>query len=384
MGCASLFRRIFVDNFRCLSSFGLEPGQENLLLGSNGTGKSTLLDAIAQLVRVTTEGADVGTDRYEDTPETFSRNSLTRWDRRDQQRLELEVERNQHGIYHYELVIKHEDRPERSLIKSEKVSFEGRPLFAYENGSVHLFKKDGGPGPTFPFRGNRSFLPQIEERPETRDLIWFLDFLRGVLVLRLDSRRVSGVSHEEQTRLVGDGRNFASWFRHLAQESPEKLQPLFAALSNAIPGFKSLKLVSSGRGGRTRDLVMTQEASGRPYELDFSELSDGQRELIILYTLLEGLTAGQGCLFLDEPEAHVGLTEVQPWLVELRDRFSESVQVFVVSHHPEVIDYMAAGSPFWFERPDGGAARARLAPFDRESGLTASTQIANGLNGNAD
>jgi len=118
---------------------------------------------------------------------------------------------------------------------------------------------------------------------------------------------------------------------------------------------------------------------GTSYSVDFDELSDGQRALMVLYALLEGFEAATGCLLLDEPEAHVGLPEVQPWLVALDRRIEDHGQVFVISHHPEVIDYLAAAEPFLFERPDQGPARVRQVMFDRDSGLPASTQLARGL-----
>lgn len=140
-----------------------------------------------------------------------------------------------------------------------------------------------------------------------------------------------------------------------------------------------MKLLSSGGKGRARDLVAAMTTAGTTYDVYFDELSDGQRALIALYTLLEGVVPGHGCLLLDEPEAHVGLAEVQPWLVELDEKFENAGQVFVISHHPEVLDYLAASQPMLVERPDGGPARARLAQFDRDSGLTASQQLARGL-----
>jgi hypothetical protein len=53
--------------------------------------------------------------------------------------------------------------------------------------------------------------------------------------------------------------------------------------------------------------------------------------------------------------------------------------VFIISHHPEAIDFLAAGSAFLFSRPGGGPARAKPAEFDRESGLSASQQLSRGL-----
>ncbi|MFH1465085.1 MAG: AAA family ATPase [Pseudomonadota bacterium] len=365
-----MIRRVAIDNYRCFTNFEYEPQRINLLLGANGAGKSSFFDLLAGLVDLVRQGVEID--------DVLPTSSLTRWDARDQQRFELDVEGNG-GLYRYVLVVKHNLEMERPVIESEKVTRDGKTLFCYENGTVHLHNNDGRVGVKFPFRGNMSFLAQIEERPETKDLMWLLEFLGGVWALRLNAMDMERDSQEEQASLARDGSNFASWYRHLSQESPELLQPLWESLRPVVPGFQSLKLSSAGARGRIRELVAVMAAADTPYEVEADELSDGQRALIVLYTLLQGVVPGEGCLMLDEPEAHVGLIEIQPWLVELDDRFEERGQIFVASHHPEVVDYLAASHPVVFERPGGGPARARPAVFDRDSGLTASKQIARGL-----
>ena len=365
-----MIKRVAIDNFRCFVNFEFVPGRLNLLLGSNGSGKSSFFDVLTGVVDLIIQSADVN--------DLFPTSTLTRWDTRELQRIEVDVETSG-SEFHYELVVRHDRERDRSVIDSEIVKEGEKTLFSYADGQVHLHRNDGRPGASFPFRGNRSFLSQIEERPETVNLMWFLDFMESVLTLRLDARSMQNSSKDEEDALARDGSNFASWYRHVSQETPEKLQGLWGALKQVIPGFQSMKLVSSGGKGRSRDLVLSMAVDGQAYDLDFDELSDGQRALVALYGLLYGSDAKRACLLLDEPEVHVGLTEVQPWLVELDDKFGESGQVFVVSHHPEVVDYLAAAQPFVFERPSGGPARVREAIFDRESGLTASKQLARGL-----
>ena len=86
-----------------------------------------------------------------------------------------------------------------------------------------------------------------------------------------------------------------------------------------------------------------------------------------------------GTLLLDEPENYVGLQLIQPWLVELADAMRDEGQLFVISHHPEVIDYLAADHALLFERPGGGPTRVQHNPFDRNKGLKASELVARGL-----
>jgi predicted ATPase len=364
-----MIERIYIDNFRCFTNFEFVPKRLNLLLGANGSGKSALFEVITALVDVVVHSAD--------TSDAFPSDSRTRWDSRDTQRVELDVRLDgQH--FRHALVIQHDDEHGVATILRESVVGDGKTLFAYEDGNVHLHKNDGSKSVSFPLGGAKSFLSQIERRPETTELTKWLDFISDVWSIQLNTHTMTPTTRSEQPTLGRDGANFSSWYRHFAQENPDRLPSLGAALQSAIPGFQTLALVSAGERGRVRDLVARMSTGDKTYELYFNELSHGQRALIILYTLLEA-RGGEGCLLLDEPELHVGLAEIQPWLVELDSRFESQGQVFVASHNPEVVDYMAASDPFLFERPDGGPARVRPAMFDRESSISASGQLARGL-----
>jgi predicted ATP-binding protein involved in virulence len=44
-----MLQRIYIDNYRCFVDFEWRPGRRNLLIGDNGTGKTSLFDALAGL-----------------------------------------------------------------------------------------------------------------------------------------------------------------------------------------------------------------------------------------------------------------------------------------------------------------------------------------------
>lgn len=373
-----MITRVYIDNFRCFSNFEVKPDRVNLLIGNNGAGKSTFMDVLHSVVRFAVMGNAV--------EDEFPQNTLTRWDSRPTQRIELDVSANS-GTYHYLIELSHDLERETVKLQRETVKYDSRTVFLYDKGSVQLYNNEGKPGAKFPFRGTRSFLPQIEAHPENNHLASFLDFLRQVWLIKLNPTRINPESRVESEALDPDGFNFASWYRHLSQERPEYIDKLFQRLRQTLPGFHSLKTVSMGKGGQKRELI-AEFRFGKPeskYEVDFDDLSDGERATIILYCLLmdaEGGIDAEGntrTLLLDEPENYVGLQLIQPWLVELADAMRYEGQLFVISHHPEVIDYLAADCSLFFERPGGGPTRLRLDPFDRNKGLKASEFVVRGL-----
>jgi predicted ATPase len=367
-----MIKRVYIDNFFCFTNFEVRPDRVNLLIGNNGAGKSTFIEVLDGVVGLIVSGEAV--------EEAFSWKTRTRWDTRLTQRIELDISGNG-GTYNYFLELSHDPARQKVTLQREAVKYDSRTLFLYDEGMVQLHNNEGKLGTQFPYRGTHSFLSQIEARPENIRLTQFLDSLRQVWLVQLDLNDIDSESQLESERLETDGSNFASWYRHISQQYPESLSKLFKRLRKILPGFRSLKTVSTSKGVQKRQLVAAF-GFGDPeskYELDFDDLSDGERATIVLYCLLMDAEGEPRTLLLDEPENFVGLQLIQPWLVELADAIRDEGQLFLISHHPEIIDYLAADHSLLFERPGGGPTRVRQDPFDRDTGLKASELVARGL-----
>ena len=122
------------------------------------------------------------------------------------------------------------------------------------------------------------------------------------------------------------------------------------------------------------------DESKRKYELRLDEISDGQRALIALYSLVK-MASGLGyTLFLDEPDNYISLPEIQSWLIELRDACAADVpQAVLCSHHPELIDYLGGDCAVLLEREASGVTRTKpVARATGDSGLKLSEILARG------
>ncbi len=102
-------------------------------------------------------------------------------------------------------------------------------------------------------------------------------------------------------------------------------------------------LRDSGKQRIMTVLLSRDDAVGAPdlAEYDFEELSDGQRALISLYTVLAcAMSKGRLVLF-DEPDNYISLAEIQPWLLALTDKVEMGgAQAIIVSHHPELLNHL--------------------------------------------
>ncbi len=345
-----MITRIHADNFRCLGNFEFQPKRLNLLLGDNGSGKTSLFEVLQCVRDLVVGGAPAAT--------LFASYKKTLWDLRDTQSFELEIA-GLEGIFSYRLEIRHPppEAPQQAHIKKEHLDFSSKPLFRYTGGQVHLFEEDHSPGAIFPFKPAYSFLPNLET--QNSKLHWFKSFIAGISVFQLNPFALDLFSQQDERFLTVNGSNFASWLRYLSEENPAAKLESENRLAEIMPGFQRFKFQAVG-SDRKALLADFAKEGGEPYSLTLNNLSEGQRILSILYSTLYGLIDSASVLCFDEPENFISLQEVQPWLQSLRDLIEQrSGQAFVISHHPEVIDYLASDSAFRFERPTGDVARAR-------------------------
>ena len=370
-----MFKRIYIDNYKSFVNFDLRLQDLTLLVGQNGTGKTAVLDVVYALRRLL-EGAARVTDRS-----VFPPSSLTRWQKRDIQVFQLEVELE--GVaFQYRLDVEHDRRERRARIILETLSRNEGPLFSFAGGDVQLYRDDHTKGSSFKSDWRESALARVVPIEKNLALTRFLEFMRGVLVCGLNPPALASEATGEDLILARDGRNFVDWYRHLLQER-QHLHPGYTqALGRALVGLRGIRLQRVGVD--TRVLLATFGEDDEAHEYKFHELSDGQRALIVLYAITL-LTADQETvIFIDEPVNHVGLREIQPWLIALADACGSAFpQALLCSHHPEVIDYLGGDRSVLLWRDGVGPTRAEsladaLEHPDRSGPLRLSQLMARG------
>jgi AAA15 family ATPase/GTPase len=364
-----MLKRIFADNFRALVNFEFRLGSLSLLLGGNGSGKTSVFDVLGNLRDLIVLGRPAG--------ELFAF-TRTQWDTRDVQRFELDVQ-SSGGTYRYALEIQHpEETPGKPVIRSEQVTLDGALLYRFSAGEVQLYRDDQSAGPVFPFRPDQSFLPNLDPsvaKQMTR-LAGFKEFMAKLWRVQPNPFAIEAAAKQDDVFLARYGSNFASFFSYLNSEHPEARSEFERRLRDALPGFRNMFFRRLGDTKLLLTAFSVEEKSSGEYNL--LELSEGQRVLAVLYAAVCGLVVPGAVLCFDEPDNFVSLSEIQPWLQFLRDTLeTRGGQAMIISHHPEVMDYLALDSLWWFERPSGPVIVRPLAA-DAESPLKLSELVARG------
>ena len=366
---SQMLTRLYIDNFRCLVNFELRPARKQLILGRNGSGKTSFLDALLFLRQFAVEGRSF--------EHFLILSQRTRWLDRPEQTFEIEAELSG-GSYAYRLVIEPFGDPPRPRVQSETVHFDGKPIFEFKTGEVHLYNDRFEHKVTYDFDPNRSALATIMQRRDNQTLSRFKQWLGTLYCFRINPFGMAARADGENLFPNVDLSNFASWYRHLIQADPRQNADMLDSLRESLDGFSFLQLEPAGENVRLLAAEFAQE-DGRISKFSFNELSDGQRCLICLYTILHFVLAKGSTVILDEPDNFLSLREIQPWLMAVADSVEDGHgQIIVISHHPEFINQWAPKSGVQFARDGLGPVRVEQFRGDPDSCLSASELVARG------
>jgi len=371
-----MLKRVYIDNFRTLVNFDLPLRELTLLLGPNGCGKTTVFEAVHAVRDFLCA--------EQTTNDLFHTATLTRWEARDTQVFELTlVEPCGEFVYHLE--IQHERKRQLCRVKSERLTHSGQRLYESKLEDTQLrarlYRDDYSEGPEVLVDWTRSGVASVQPRHDNTKLTWFKERMERVIVTRLNPAVMGAVADKESATLAWDASNFVAWFRYVVSSDLDLVSRLRPMLAEAIVGFDTLSLPRHGDDAKALAAKFSLEGTpgvrGASYSCRFDELSDGERVLLLLYTLLE--CAGPECtLCLDEPENFLALREIQPWLNMVIDKAqTPAFQTVLISHHPELINALAVGAGCWLDRPTGGPPRSR-GIADDGSGLAVADLVARG------
>ncbi len=383
-----MLKRIYIDNYKGFVRFEYEPAKLELLLGDNGSGKTTLFEVLALLRAMIIDGKTV--------VEAFPKSSTTRWQQKEEQTIEIDVEGNG-GCYHYSLKVRNQDT-QKPVILQESLSYSSGKLSHPKNDpkrakNTNLFRTDEGVGFLFSPTPEdiseldrtsvvlvdltRSGLYFFEQRDGLEHIKWFTAWMRNLFVVHIDPAAIINTTSDDDdvSHPAVNMADYASWYRHLVQENPNLIVEASTYMGEVMETFSGISLE---RAGEIRVLKVLSDNSDVKFNL--SELSDGQRVLIVLYTLLSVMKDSPGLLCIDEPDNYVALREIQPWLQEI-DMLTEDTeaQVLLISHHPEFINYLTpVAAKRFFREKMGPVMIERFKVSEANEGLLPAEVIARG------
>lgn len=165
------------------------------------------------------------------------------------------------------------------------------------------------------------------------------------------------VTRQEDTSLTGNG--VRNEFFHLFVPSVDHLRELSA---NLTPDELFKMLESTLLSEIISEVSVRVKISGSEEPLTFSELSEGEQQLLTVLGLLK-FTGGKDSLFLlDEPDTHLNPSWAAKYLQFLRDFVPkhETSHLLMVSHHPLAIAELEREQVQVMWRNSDGQALAKM------------------------
>lgn len=365
-----MITRLYANNFRCLVAFEAQFESFGLLCGPNGSGK-TIFDAIAMLRNLATGESLLGGEGERDIRVL----ELTQWLDSTIQELEIDIEVEGHA-FSYLIHIEQVTTELKPRVLREKATCDSLILFERDLDGVK-FHKAGGRTSGFPLDWRQAALGAIQPASDRKEIELLQQALAGVVVLRPSPHRVALESKGESRNPSLSMENLLSWYRFLSQEQ-EWTDELRESLRDVWPDFKSFKLVDIGLNTKTLQLRFDAPGVGSGGLLFFHQLSDGEKALVGLYIVRAALATGAvRTVLLDEPDNYVGLPELQPWVLAMRELLDEEHQAILISHHPEILG--AAGEEYGrYLWRDNHTAPTRIGPLRVPPGLSPGEAVARG------
>lgn len=329
-------KEITLDNFRGFNKLTLDFSEQNVVLvGANGAGKSTVLNAAVILLSRIVESLSYGVSKKVNINETDIKNG--------KQRLKLKCTLK-YGDLERELEItktraKNQKNSPKLLIKDTS-----KEIVEYIHSQMD--EKDQFNTPIFvnyPVHRNVIDIPlRIKTRHEFDQFSAYLNsFSSGA-----------------------DFRFFFEWYRNQEDlENEEKLesdlnyqdkqlQAIRKAIYNFMPGFSDLKIM---RKGKMR-MVITKGKQ----RLEVNQLSDGEkctlamigdlaRRLALANPSLENPLEGEGIVFIDEIDLHLHPAWQREVINHLQTTFP-NIQFILTTHSPQVLGEIKSAQIFFISQ----------------------------------
>ena len=348
-----MLTRLYVDNYKCLVDFEFRPERLQLIVGRNGTGKTTVGEVLADLQLLLT-GSAMADSSLGFTTYTFGARAGQR------QKFELDATVHNH-TYAYSVTF------DAMEIESETLICDGEAVWSQDD--------------RLRLRGSHSLVATAVPNRRQKETDIFREWMAEMVVVKPNPAGVVTRAETSIPKLNRSMSNFGAWFLHYSASTDEARSSFEHDIRDVVQGLRSVEMMDVGIGDTTKILVARFDGGLEAAQdvLEFSELSDGQRALIMLYALLHFSIRAGRTVFIDEPDNYLALPEIEPWLNAAIDALDEgNGQLIMISHHPELIDRLVHRHGVVFTREKGGPVRAVQYQSDPGLDMPPSEEFARG------
>ncbi len=336
-----MIRRLYVDNYKSLVDFEWKPMTETLVLGFNGSGKTAAIDAI-DLIRHWVCGLGA-------VDEKLHGDKLTRWQISNLFRFEIDIEIDD-ALYEYRVQFECDKKSRIPAMLTEFLVRDGKTLIARDHGLVAFYSDFSPPVAAFPLPPSQSAVAALYIGQGSVEISPFVTYLQRSIIVRPIPRLILNEARIRDFKPTTYFENFVGWFWQ--QMGDGRFSTIISDLLRQV--WADLSFLRLEPIGKAVALSVVFTRSDRTYgdlSIDFEELSDGERMLVVLYCLVayQRIT-GPMFVIIDEPDNFLSLQEIQPWILQMLEDRPDDGQLILVSHNSEIVDLMGSKRISYFDR----------------------------------
>lgn len=339
-----MIKKIGVRNFKSLADFDFKLSKFNCLIGMNGAGKSTVLQAIDFIAQLMEGDVDKWLERRKWTAQELNCKLLSK------SNIGLGIEyqtKNGNQITWRCLFNRHE-----LLCSTEEITMDGVEQLRVKSKQYRIGENSDT---EIAFKYQGSILSQLRDSELPAPILEFRDGMRRILSLELLSPELLRQRARSSDVDIGAGGEKLSAFLHGIKG--EKRESLIKLLQSFYPNLQDYKVSSQQSGWKK--LTIIEKFEHQKIETEARHINDG---LLRILAILAQSSSNHSLILLDEIE-----NGINPEIVEklVDSLVNSSQQILVTTHSPMILNYLedatARESVQFIYKNDIGETRAR--PF---------------------
>ncbi|CAM1378600.1 AAA family ATPase [Fretibacterium fastidiosum] len=332
-----MIRKLEIHNYKLFRNFALElDGGVNLLCGPNGSGKTSVIEIVYALTRFLAipDHSDTIACSVEDA---FPFRTFCRWCTEEngwgEMSVKLEIESDEQPLYIYDLTVRYNFLEKISRVQHESLRLGEALLLRFQEGRIEMFTDDEK---KLAFRSDWKRSGLVVGSSNNSRIRRFGKQVASLYAFHLVPALMKQDVEKPMETLALYGENFAAWRFLRATQQLMRQARVVEQSKYFIPGLVDIRYIKKGDW---HALAVKVEFNGRENDIEFNELSDGQKTLLALYSILANIPNGSTVL-IDEPENFLALSELQPWLEAMNDAWEErDIQFIIISHNPRTLNW---------------------------------------------
>ncbi len=335
-----MITKFHVENFKNLADVTAEFGPVNVVIGPNGCGKSSLLQAIDFLRAFFYPSIEDYLNEkgftYSDLPNLRQKGKAIRWHITAE--LGPDASGSCAGAYEYVVSAK---KLRYLGVGEERLTFTARDagprvLVERSGRKVKTFASEavfGGPAINMP----RSLMAEMEpvHKKKCPEMFHFRDWITNFRSFLLwDPKVLRKPDRGEHLEVGPSGEHLAPVLANLRRESPEKFASVVRRIKRFFPTVTDITV--KGGGGWGWQEVNLVEGKAKAVRFNSEQMSDGVLRVLAVSVLLHAKPV-PGVIMFEEPENGIFPGELRR-IFDLFEEWCPAAQFLFTSHSPYFID----------------------------------------------